>query len=99
MNRRSVLSVLGLGALAGCGGGGSGSGGGRNAGGGGSAGTGDGAGGALEISFPDLLQIGTSPSYWIQDGVWNAAGLTRGSYTGLGGTQYETSISRSTVLG
>jgi hypothetical protein len=99
MNRRSVLSVLGLGALAGCGGGGGG--GGRSAGGGGGGGAGDGggAGGPLEISFPDLLQIGTAPAYWISDGVWNAAGLTRGTYTGLGGTQYETSISRSTALG
>jgi len=46
-----------------------------------------------------MLQIGTAPAYWILDDVWNAAGLTRGTYTGLGGTQYETSISRSTALG
>jgi hypothetical protein len=89
-----MLSVLGLGALVGCGGGGGGGGGGGR-----SAGGGDGAGGAVEITFPDILQIGTAPAYWIHDDVWNAAGLTRGTYTGLGGTQYESSNSRSAALG
>lgn len=37
--------------------------------------------------------------YWIEDGVWGADGLTRGTYTGLAGTQYESAYGRSLTLG
>jgi hypothetical protein len=99
MNRRSVLSLLGIGALSGCGGGGSGNSGSGGAGHGGNAGSGGGGAGAGAGTEFDLLQIGTAPAYWIQDEVWNGAGLKRGTYTGLDGTQFETSYGRSTKLG
>ncbi|AMO22450.1 hypothetical protein GCM10027034_28080 [Ramlibacter solisilvae] len=109
MNRRSLIS-LGLGALAGCGGGGSG-GGGSGGGGGGnrSGGSSNGAGArasaaasgrrGTETEFRDFLQVGAAPAYWIHDNTWGADGLTRGTYTGPGGTQFETTYSRSTTLG
>jgi hypothetical protein len=91
ISRRSVLSVLGAGALAGCGG----------AGGAGAARPAGGAAlrGVTGVSLPDLLQVGTSPAYWIGDDVWNAVGLRRGTYVGPGGTEFETDYARSTTLG
>jgi hypothetical protein len=43
-----------------------------------------------------LLQMGDT---WMEDGVWGAAGLTRGTYTGITGTTYEQSIGVSPQLG
>jgi hypothetical protein len=107
INRRSALSLLGLGALAGCGGGGTGTGasggagsGTRGGGGAGSAGTGTTLDARVQgTSLPDLLQAGTSPAYWIEDDVWNAVGLTRGTYTGPLGSEFETDYERSATLG
>jgi hypothetical protein len=37
-----------------------------------------------------LLQVGrANDAYWVEDGVWASSGLTRGGYTGTGGTNYE----------
>lgn len=94
-----MLGLLGLGGLSGCGGGDGGAPGGGSGSGSGSASGGGAGSGNVVIEFTDLLQVGASPAYWIQDGVWNAAGLTRGTYAGLDGTQYETSYSRSTAPG
>lgn len=49
-----------------------------------------------------FLQTTTGPdgeAYWINDGVWGAGSLTRGTYTGLSGTQYEQYIGVSPDLG
>ncbi|MBA2675203.1 CBM35 domain-containing protein [Ramlibacter sp.] len=49
---------------------------------------------------PDLLQVGNANyAYWIEDGVWGPGQLTRGTYTGLTGSQYETSYGRSQTVG
>lgn len=42
---------------------------------------------------------GTGPTYWIDDGVWGAGLLTRGTYTGVDGSTYETAYGRSPTLG
>ena len=37
-----------------------------------------------------LLQVGRdNDAYWVEDGVWGPWGLTRGTFTGIGGTTYE----------
>jgi hypothetical protein len=37
-----------------------------------------------------LLQTGFDhDAYWVEDGVWGAGALTRGTFTGINGTQYE----------
>jgi hypothetical protein len=47
-----------------------------------------------------LLQTGFDhDAYWIEDGVWGAGGLTRGTYTGMNGTQYEQSTGVSPNMG
>jgi hypothetical protein len=49
---------------------------------------------------PDFLQVGNdNHAYWITDGVWGPGQLTRGTYTGLAGSQYETSYGRSPTVG
>jgi hypothetical protein len=49
---------------------------------------------------PDLLQVGRPDhAYWIADGVWGAKGLTRGTFTGMRGTAYETAYGASTHVG
>jgi hypothetical protein len=50
--------------------------------------------------IPDYLQVGLDThAYWIDDGVWNPGSLTRGTYTGLNGSQYETAYGRSQTVG
>ena len=47
-----------------------------------------------------ILQTGwDTQAYWLQDGVWGAAGLTRGTYTGMTGTQYFQSMGVSPTVG
>jgi hypothetical protein len=47
-----------------------------------------------------ILQTGLDTSaYWLEDGVWGAGSLTRGAYTGLGGTQYQQSTGVSHTMG
>jgi hypothetical protein len=47
-----------------------------------------------------ILQTGfNTDAYWLQDGVWGAAGLTRGTYTGVTGTQYQQSMGVSPTMG
>ena len=47
-----------------------------------------------------MLQAGTPDSaYWLQDGIWGAGSLTRGTYTGLNGTEYEQSMGVSPNVG
>lgn len=54
----------------------------------------------VEGSQPDLLQVGHADhAYWIDDGVWGAKGLTRGSFTTTSGTAYETAFSASPTVG
>jgi len=52
-------------------------------------------------SWPNtLLQTGNdTDAYWIEDGVWGAGALTRGTYTSLTGTQYEQYTGRGTTMG
>ena len=39
----------------------------------------------------NVIQIGSGPgTYWINDGVWGAAALTLGTYTGENGTSLRT---------
>ena len=48
----------------------------------------------------DVLQIGSGPgTYWMNDGVWGAAALTLGTYTGENGTQFEQAAGVSPNLG
>lgn len=47
----------------------------------------------------DLLQIGTNPAYWVEDGVWGPGSLTRGTYTDINGSQYEQYTGISSTLG
>jgi hypothetical protein len=47
-----------------------------------------------------LLQIGLdNDAYWVDDGVWGAWGLTRGSYAGTGGLTYEQYTGASPKIG
>ena len=47
-----------------------------------------------------MLQTGfDAGAYWLQDGVWGPGALTRGTYTGLGGTQYQQSMGVSPTMG
>jgi hypothetical protein len=47
-----------------------------------------------------MLQAGAdADAYWLQDGVWGPGSLTRGTYTGLDGTQYEQSMGVSPTTG
>ena len=50
---------------------------------------------------PDVwLQTGlNSAGYWMHDGVWGAGNLTRGTYTGLNGSQYEQKVGVSNQMG
>ena len=46
------------------------------------------------------LQTGwDTAAYWMHDGVWGAGNLTRGTYTGLNGSQYEQQIGVSNQMG
>jgi hypothetical protein len=48
----------------------------------------------------DLLQVGNNNhAYWIEDNPWGAGNLTRGTYTGLNGTQFESQYGRSPTVG
>lgn len=48
-------------------------------------------------SYPNtLLEVG---QYWMGDDVWGAAGLTRGTYTGITGSTYEQYIGVSPQIG
>jgi len=47
-----------------------------------------------------MLQTGFDTSaYWLQDGVWGPGTLTRGTYTGLTGSQYQQSMGVSPTMG
>jgi len=52
-------------------------------------------------SWPDtLLQVGRdNDAYWVEDGVWGPWGLTRDTFTGIGGTTYEQYIGVSPEVG
>ena len=48
----------------------------------------------------NVIQIGSGPgTYWINDGVWGAAALTLGTYTGENGTTFEQAAGVSPNLG
>ena len=54
----------------------------------------------IEAAQPDLLQVGPSNhAYWIADGVWGAKGMTRGTFTTVNGTTYETAYGASKMVG
>jgi hypothetical protein len=47
-----------------------------------------------------ILQTGNSnDAYWVHDNAWNPGTLTRGTYTGLNGSQYEQYIGVHNVMG
>jgi hypothetical protein len=47
-----------------------------------------------------LLQVGRdNDAYWVEDGVWGPWGLTRDTFTGIGGTTYEQYIGVSPEVG
>jgi hypothetical protein len=47
-----------------------------------------------------ILQTGSNTdAYWLQDGVWGPGALTRGTYTGLTGSQYQQSMGVSPSMG
>jgi hypothetical protein len=47
-----------------------------------------------------ILQTGfDTEAYWLQDGVWGPGALTRGTYTGLTGSQYQQSMGVSRTMG
>lgn len=50
----------------------------------------------LEVGAGDRI---TGEKYWVEDGVWGAGGLTRGTYTGPSGSQYEQYTGISNVVG
>jgi hypothetical protein len=55
---------------------------------------------AVNSSMPDFLQVGpANHAYWVNDGEWGAGTLTRGTYTGPNGSQYESAYGRSLALG
>jgi len=46
------------------------------------------------VNSKTFLQVG-DPAYWIQDDTWGVQGMTRGTYSGPNGNQYESYIGRN----